>query len=186
METNFTTFCNCFLCGQSTTQQKNYKNGSVWKFTFVSCSGITGGGAGGQGGRGAGGQSAPQRLMTGKFLLTYREKRGKEKREKGWKLRRKGEKLEMEAGKRQKKRWGPFFFFFAFHFWKRKKFVLGLPKWEFSTGKKHFTPGKKSGKMTLPPQKNMPVMPLVSCHSCHILKTNRWKSFLYFGNQCSN
>ena len=26
--------------------------------------------------------------------------------------------------------------------------------------KKHFTPGKKSGKMTLPPQKNMPVMPL--------------------------
>ena len=54
-----------------------------------------------------------------------------------------------------------FFFFFAFHFWKRRKFVLGLPKWEFCTGKKHFTPGKKSGKITLPPQKNMPVTPLV-------------------------
>ena len=38
-------------------------------------SGVTGGGQGGQ--------SAPQRLLTGKFLLTYREKRGKEKREKG-------------------------------------------------------------------------------------------------------
>ena len=32
--------------------------------------------------------------------------------------------------------------FFAFHFSKPLKFVLGLPKWEFSTGKKHFTPGK--------------------------------------------
>ena len=27
---------------------------------------------------------------------------------------------------------------------------MGLPKWEFSTGKKHFMFGKKSGKMTLP------------------------------------
>ena len=26
--------------------------------------------------------------------------------------------------------------------------------------KKYFTPGKKLGKITLPPQKNMPVMPL--------------------------
>ena len=53
----------------------------------------------------AGGQGAPQRLSTGNFLLTYREKRGKEKREKGWKLRkkegnckRKGGKLEMIVG----------------------------------------------------------------------------------------
>ena len=52
------------------------------------------------------------------------------------------------------------FFFFAFHFSKRRKFVLGVPKWKFSTGKKHFTPGKKSGKMTLPLQKNFPVTPL--------------------------
>ena len=34
-----------------------------------------------------------------------------------------------------------YFFIFAFHFSKRLKFVLGLPKWEFSTGKKHFTSG---------------------------------------------
>ena len=43
---------------------------------------------------------------------------------------------------------GPFFFFFfLFQFSKPLKFVkLGLPKCEFSTGKKHFTLGKKSGK----------------------------------------
>ena len=37
--------------------------------------------------------------------------------------------------------------------------------WVYQNGnflpvKKHFTPGKKSGKMTLPPQKNFPVTPL--------------------------
>ena len=40
------------------------------------------------------------------------------------------------------------------------KFVLSLPKCEFSTEKKHFTLGKKSGKMTLPPVKNIPLTPL--------------------------
>ena len=56
-------------------------------------SGVTGRGGG------QGGQSAPQRLLTGKFLLTYREKRGKEKREKGRKLRRKKENCKREGGK---------------------------------------------------------------------------------------
>ena len=37
---------------------------------------------------------------------------------------------------------------------------MGVPKWKFSTRKEHFTSGKKSGKMALPPQKNMPVTPL--------------------------
>ena len=59
-----------------------------------------------------------------------------------------------------------FFFFlllFACHFSKPRKFVLGLPKWKFSTGKKHFTPGKKSGKMTLTPsEKKFPITPLWS------------------------
>ena len=41
-----------------------------------------------------------------------------------------------------------FFFSFPFHFSKQQKFSLGLPKWKFSTWKKHFTAGKKSGKMT--------------------------------------
>ena len=39
-------------------------------------SGVTGEGAGGA-------ECPPPRLLTGKFLLTYREKRGKERREKG-------------------------------------------------------------------------------------------------------
>ena len=66
----------------------------------------------------------------------------------------------MEVGKERKR--GEdlfFFFFFPFHFWKRRKFVLSLPKWELSTGKRRFHAGKKSGKMTLPPQKNVPVTP---------------------------
>ena len=46
---------------------------------------------------------------------------------------------------------------------KRRKIEKEKVKnWEFSTGKKHFTSGKKSGKMTLPPQKNMPVTPLIT------------------------
>ena len=49
------------------------------RMDVMSLSGVTGGG----GSPGAGGQSAPQRFLTGKFLLTYREKRGKEKKEKG-------------------------------------------------------------------------------------------------------
>ena len=33
-ETNFTTFCNCFACSHSITQQKNYKHGPASKFMF--------------------------------------------------------------------------------------------------------------------------------------------------------
>ena len=115
------------------------------------------------------------RLMMGKFLLTYsvkREKRGKEKKtgngaEKKENWKRDGGKLKKEGGKVTE--WGEFFFsflffsfffFFAFHFSKPLKFVLGLPKWVVSTGKKHFTQGKKSGKMTLPLLKNIPLMSL--------------------------
>ena len=68
------------------------------------------------------------------------EARKKGKRGENWEkkenCKREGGKLEMEVGKVIKR--GEdlfFFFFFAFHFWKRQKFVLGLPKWEF-TGKK--------------------------------------------------
>ena len=42
-------------------------------------------------------------------------------------------------------------FFFAFHFSKALKFALGLPKWEFSTGKRHFTPEKKIRKNDFAP-----------------------------------
>ena len=143
--------------------------------TIIQDSGVTGRG-----------QSAPQDLWPGNFLLTYREKRGKEKKEKGWNweekkennCKREGGKLEMEVGK-VILRWGPFFFFFFFffHFWKWLKFVLGLQKWEFSTRKKHFTPGKIREKMTLPPQKNMPVTPLIQ-DSIYLSpgKTNKQKN----------
>ena len=89
-------------------------------------------------------------------------KRGENGGEKMENCNREGAKLKMEGGKSSKmRRRGPFFFFsFAFHFSKSLKFVLGLPKWRFSTGRKLFTPGKKSGKMTLPPWKNFPVTPL--------------------------
>ena len=51
-----------------------------------------------------------------------------------------------------------FSFFLLFTFQNHLNlFVLGLPKWKFSTRKKHFMLGKKSGKMTLPPQKKYSV-----------------------------
>ena len=72
--------------------------------------------------RGSGqGAECPLILLTGKFLLTYREKRGKEKkvkwRRKEWKSKKEGGKLKMEGGKCTK--WGedlfsPFFFYYFF------------------------------------------------------------------------
>ena len=53
-----------------------------------------------------------------------------------------------------------FCFVFSFSLFKTTEFFFSLPKWEFSTRKKHFTPGKKSGKMTLPPLKNISLTPL--------------------------
>ena len=41
----------------------------------------------------------------------------------------------IENGRRKNYQIGEDFFFFPFHFSKRLKIVLGLPKWEFSTGK---------------------------------------------------
>ena len=106
----------------------------------------------------------PRDFWPGNFCWPTGKKGGKEKREKGWKLRRKGkflkgkvENWKWKVEKLQNEESSPPLFF---HLSKPLKFVLGLPKWKFSTGKKHFTPGEKSGKMTLPPQKNFPVMPL--------------------------
>ena len=77
-----------------------------------------------------------------------------EKREKGWKLRRKKENCKREGGKVTKGGGDLFFFFFfCFYFSKPLKFVLGLPKWKFSTGKKHFTPGKNQENDFAPSEK---------------------------------
>ena len=43
---------------------------------------------------------------------------------------------------------------FAIHFSKPLKFVLGLPKWEFSTGKKAFQAGEKIRKNDFAPSEN--------------------------------
>ena len=111
--------------------------------------------------------------ISGKRRQGKKGKRGENWEEKKENCKRERGKLEMEVGKVIKRGEDFFFFFFFFFFFllftfeNDWKFVLGLPKWEFSTGKKHFTPGKKSGKMTLPPQKNMPVMPL-QCSRCRL------------------
>ena len=54
---------------------------------------------------------------------------------------------------------GPFFFI-AFHFSKWLKFVLDVPKWKFSTGKKAFHSRKKIRKNDCTPSENFPVTPL--------------------------
>ena len=45
-------------------------------------------------------------------------------------------------------------------FFLKTKICFGSTKMGIFYREKHFTPGKKSGKITLPPQKNMPVTPL--------------------------
>ena len=129
---------------------------NCWKSTnTLQFSGVTGGG-------GQGGRVPPRDFWPGNFCWRNGKKEAR-KKGKGVKIEKKRWKIGNGSRKTSEKevRTFFFFFFFAFHFWKWQKFVLGLPKWEFSAGKKHFTPGKKSGKMTLPPQKNMPVTPLL-------------------------
>ena len=67
----------------------------------------------------------------------------------------------MEVGKVIKSGEDLFFFFFLFTFENYRNLFWIYQNGNFLPGKKHFTPGKKSGKMTLPPQKNMPVTPLL-------------------------
>ena len=123
------------------------------------CSGVTGGGGGGAGDR------IPPRLLTGKFLLTYREKRGKEKGEMEQKRRK------IEKGKVIKWKWKEeklqneerTFFFFFFSLLKTTKICFESNKMGIFYWEKAFHVGKKSGKMTLPPLKNIPLTHPVIC-----------------------
>ena len=115
--------------------------------------------------QGAGGQSAPRDFWSGNFCwrIGKKEARKKGKRGENWEekkenCKREGGKLEMEVGK---KRWGPFFFFLLFTFENDGNLFWVYQNGNFFTRKKHFMPGKIPGKMTLPPQKNMPVTPLI-------------------------
>ena len=96
--------------------------------------------------------------------LPGKERQGKQGkwRKKEGKLKKEGGKLKMEGEKLQNKE-GPFFFPFLFFFTFQNLWNLFwvLSKLEFSTRKKHFMTGKKkSGKMTFPPLKNVPLMRL--------------------------
>ena len=127
---------------------------------------VPGGGGGGGGGAGRQSASPPQKkkkdFRPGNFYWPIGKIYARKQREIGWK-RRKIEKVEVKYLKWKEKLQNEekvlffFFFFFFFTFQKWMKFVFGLPKWKFSTGKKHFTPGKKSGKMILPLRKIFPV-----------------------------
>ena len=128
----------------------------------------TGGGGGGGAGGGAGGGGTEWPPDTSHQEISANLP-GKERQRKKGKMQKK-ENRKREAGKlivRGKvTKWGEdfflLFFFFAFHFSKPLKFVLGLPKWEFSTREKHFTLGKNSGKMSFPLLKHIPLTPLLT------------------------
>ena len=78
-------------------------------------------------------------------------------------VKREGGELLMEVGKVIKR--GEdlfFFFFFSFSLLKTTEICFGSTKMGILYREKAFHAGKKkSGKMTLPPQKNMPVTPLL-------------------------
>ena len=107
----------------------------------------------------------PLTFFTGKFLLTYQEKRGKEERGKKGKwggkegnLKGKRWKFENERGKGIKMSRGLFILLFSFRFLKPLKFVWGG---QFLPGKIIFHAWKKSGKLNLPPlKKKIPLTPL--------------------------
>ena len=129
-----------------------------------SSSGVTGGG-----------QSAPQRLLTGKFLLTYREKRGKEKREKGEmeKKRRKIVKRKVEnwnwLEESCKMRRGLFVcLFVCFSLLKTTKICFGCTKMKIFYREKVFHAGKNREKWLCPLRK------IFLLHPCNHHDTFRW------------
>ena len=93
-------------------------------------SGVTGGG-GGQG------ESTPLETSDWEIFADVSGEKKQGKKGKGVKIEEKEGKLlkgrwKIGNGSRKSyKKWWGTFFFFAFHFWIRRKFVLGLPKWEF-------------------------------------------------------
>ena len=97
-------------------------------------------------GREAGGRLPPE-TFNREFLQTYREKRGKEKRKTGKIKQNCKKKVEIENGRKKVTKWGEDFYF-LFHFI-LFYFFGGCTKVEIFYREKTFTPGKKSGKMTL-------------------------------------
>ena len=106
--------------------------------------------------RGSAGCPKPPTLFTGKFLLTYREKRGKEKREnreeKKENCKREGGKFNMEGESIKISRW-PFFS----RFLNPLKFV-----WVYQNGNFYLERACQAEKSDFapPPWKNIPLTPI--------------------------
>ena len=109
--------------------------------------------------RRVGGRVPPRDFWPGNFCWRV-GKKGKGKREKGWKLRIKEGKLwkgkwKIGNGSRKssKKWWGPFFFsssFFYFSLLKTMEICFGCTNMGIFYREKNHAGGKKSGKRTLP------------------------------------
>ena len=125
---------------------------------------------------GRGGRVPPRDFWPGNFCWPIEEKEGR----KNGKMEQ--ERRQIEKGKVENENWmrksdkmrremrrGPFFFFFGCHFSKPLKFVLGQPKWEFSTWKKHFITGKNQEKFICPLRKIFLLRPWVSIVSRGVL-----------------
>ena len=80
--------------------------------------------------------------------------------------KREGRKWKMEGGKVTEWREDPF----AFNFSKPLKFVLGLPIWKFSTGKKAFHAGKKNQEKWLCPLRKFFLLCPWPCMATLVLK----------------
>ena len=130
----------------------------TWRLTV--CSGITGGGVRGR--------VPPRDIWQGNFCWPTRKKRQRKRKGKGVKIEKKRRKIVKRKVEIESGRWKSFksykmrrgFFFFCFSLFKTTKICLGSTKMEIFYREKAFHARKKSGKMTLPPQKNFPVTPL--------------------------
>ena len=129
-------------------------------------SGVTAGG-----GQGAEYPPDTLTLLTGTFLITYREKRGKEKRENGEEKKqnrkREGGKLKMEEGKVTKSyklRRGLFFFsfFLLLFIFKTTEICFGSAKTGIFYWGKVFHAGKKIRKNDFASSEKIPLTPLVA------------------------
>ena len=123
------------------------------KNMVVVCSGVTG--------RGHWGQSAPQRLLTGKFLPTYREKKRQGKQGKGVKIEKKRRKI--LKGKMENWKWKveklqneekTFSFFIFLSLFKTIKICFRSTKAEILYREKAFHAGKKIRKNYFAPSEN--------------------------------